>query len=389
MDLHGICPDEYRPVAEAFMQNFADGLETGAAIAITVDGQVVVDLWAGDADGHGRPWEHDTLVNVYSSTKTVAALCMLMLADRELLDFDAPVAHYWPEFAHHGKDRVLVRHVMAHTAGLPGFDPAPDTDTICDVDARAAQLADQELWLKPGETPAYHLMTQGYLQAEIFRRITGQAMADWLHDNVTGPLGADFHMTLPESEDHRVADLIVTAPPRSPDDNVFRAYGKEFSWDSLTAKAVMSGGLDPTHRARLTRRWRTAGIPSASGIGTARGLAQVHSVMACHGTVDGTSYLSPETVQLATIEQSAGVDQVLGDHVRYGMGFGIERKSRFTLPNPHTLFWTGWGGSLALIDLDAKTSIAYVTNQMHGDPGPDNRSTRIVDAFYAASARLH
>ena len=187
--------------------------ELGAAAAVTVDGELAVDIWAGAADAAGNPWQRDTIVNVYSTTKTMAAVCMLMLADRGELNFDAPVARYWPEFAQHGKGSVLVRHVMSHTAGLPGFVPPVLPPLLYDLDRVAAQLAGQQLWWEPGTKSGYHAITQGNLEGEILYRITGERMAEWFAREVADSLAADFWMSLPASEDDRVAELQLPPPP--------------------------------------------------------------------------------------------------------------------------------------------------------------------------------
>ena len=173
MDVQGTCADGFEPVRDAFVQNFDEGLEVGAAAAVTVDGEFVVDIWGGDSDPSGKPWQEDTIINVYSTTKTMAATCMLALADRGELDFNAPVAQYWPEFAQNGKEGVLVKHVMSHTAGVPGYEPPVTAEQIYDVDAMASQLAGQELWWEPGTMSGYHALSQGNLEGEILYRITG------------------------------------------------------------------------------------------------------------------------------------------------------------------------------------------------------------------------
>src|SRR5262245_48693622 len=218
MDIHGILDPKFAPVREAFLDNFAQGSEVGASVAVTVDGRPVVDLWAGDAVQGGAAWQRDTIVNVYSTTKTMASLCVLMLADRGALDLDAPVARYWPEFAQNGKDGVLVRHVMSHSAGLPGFEPPlASVEALYDWDGVCRNLAAQKPWWTPGEGSGYHAITQGYLQGELVRRITGRSIGTFFRDEVARPLGADFHIGLPAEHDARVGELVpppagLTAP---------------------------------------------------------------------------------------------------------------------------------------------------------------------------------
>ena len=300
MEIHGICKPGFEAVRDAFEANFAEGLEIGAAAAVTVDGEFVVDIWGGDADTDGTPWQRDTIVNVYSTTKTMAATCMLMLADRGELDFDAPVARYWPEFARNGKDGVLVRHVMAHTAGVPGFDPPITVEQLYDLDGVAANLAAQAPWWEPGTASGYHAISQGNLEGEILHRITGRRMADWFRTEVAEPLGADFWMSLPASEDPRVAEL---QPPVFSGDRL-TINGVEVSADSIAVKALLS--CPQTAREPATREWRAAEIPAAGGLGNARGIARIHAALACGGAVDGVRLMSEAGVRRALQEQTDG-----------------------------------------------------------------------------------
>ena len=380
MEINGICAPGFEAVREAFAKNFAEGLEVGAAAAVTVNGEPVVDIWAGDADPHGTPWAKDTIVNVYSSTKTMAATCMLILADRGELDFDAPVAQYWPEFAQNGKEGVLVRHVLSHTAGLPGFDPPVVAADLYDLDAIAKRLAAQALWWEPGTKSGYHAVTQGNLEGEILYRITGKRMGAWFRDEIAIPLGADFHMGLPASEDHRVAELVP--PPIIP---TMTAEGVEMNgvvlaFDSIAVRTLTSALLDATEPR--TREWRAAEIPAAGGLGNARSMARIHSMLANGGEVDGVRLLSESGALRGLEEQIDNVDEVLLLRLRHGLGFGLSLDGWVTSPNPRAMFWGGWGGSIAVVDFDAKVSIAYVMNRMDSELTGDVRGRRIVDAAY-------
>ena len=374
MEIHGICKPGFEAVRDAFAANFDEGLEVGAAATVTVDGEFVVDIWGGDADTEGTPWQRDTIVNVYSTTKTMAATCMLMLADRGELDFDAPVARYWPEFAQNGKEGVLVSHVMAHTAGVPGFDPPLATiEQLYDLEAVAANLAAQAPWWAPGTASGYHALSQGTLQGEILYRITGRRMADWFRTEVAEPLGADFWMSVPASEDHRVGALV---PPVF-SGNRLQVNGVEVAADSIAVRALLSAPMTATEPA--TRQWRAAEIPAAGGFGNARSVARIHAALACGGTLDGVRLMSEPGVRRALEEQTDGIDQVLMVRLRHGLGFGFQLGEAFTAA-PGQMFWGGWGGSLAAIDLDARLSVAYVMNRMDADLLGDVRGNRIVDA---------
>ena len=377
MDVHGHCDPEFSAVRDAFERNFAEGLELGAAAAVTVGGEEVVDLWAGDSDSAGNPWQRDTIVNVYSTTKTMAAVCMLILADRAELDFDAPVARYWPEFAQHGKESVLVRHVMSHTAGLPGFVPPVAPPMLYDLDLVAAQLAAQELWWEPGTKSGYHAITQGNLLGEILYRITGERMADWFMREVAGPLGADFWMSLPACEDDRVAELQLPPPPTGMEVN-----GVPVALDSIALRTLMSCPLNATEPR--TREWRVAEIPAAGGFGNARSIAAVHSVLANGGEVGGVRLLSEAGARRALEPQTDDVDQVLMLRLRHGLGFALDMEGFVKSPNPNHMFWGGWGGSLATVDFDAAMTVSYVMNRMDAELVGDARAGRLVDAAYAS-----
>ena len=379
MDVHGTCDDAFGPVRDAFVGNFEQGNEVGASVAVTHHGRPVVDLWAGDADQAGRPWEQDTIVNVYSTTKTMAATCVLMLADRGEIDLDAPVADLWPEFGANGKEGVLVRHVMSHSAGLSGFEPAITATDLYDWDRVCELLAAQAPWWEPGAKSGYHAITQGYLQGELVRRATGRSVGTFFREEVAGPLGADFHIGLPASEDHRVADLV---PP-----DLSAALGTgAIQPDTLAARTLLSCPLDATEPR--TRAWRGAEIPAAGGTGNARSVARVHSVLACGGEVDGVRLMSADGVERILEEQISGTDGVLGVPMRFGMGFGLMSDLIPLSPNKRSFFWGGWGGSLAVIDLDAEVSVAYVMNRMGDGLAGDVRGALVALAALGVANRL-
>jgi CubicO group peptidase (beta-lactamase class C family) len=374
---NGTCKPGFDAVRAAFEANFTAGLELGAAVAMTVDGEPVVDLWAGDADEAGRPWNEDTIVNVYSSTKTMAALCVLMLADRGRLDLDAPVADYWPEFAQRGKGGVLVRHVMSHSAGLPGFEPALLAEELYDWETVCANLAAQAPWWEPGSAFGYHAVSQGYLQGELVRRIDGRTLGTFFREEVAEPLGADFHIGLPASEDARVTDLVP--PPHPLMEELANAEP-----GSLAAR-MREGtpSLDGTETR--TRAWRAAEIPAGNGIGNARAIARVHAALAGDGTLDGVRLLGEDTLARIVEEQIRGLDVFTQMPGRFGMGFGLATEL-IPFPNPRTFFWGGWGGSIVVIDRDVRMSFAYVMNRMAQDLAGDVRGAGVIIAAYTALA---
>lgn len=375
--VHGACDDRFQAVADAFAANFAAGAEDGASVAVTVDGEMVVDLWGGNAVAESAetptaPWEQDTIVNVYSTTKTMAGLCMLMLADRGLLDFDEPVASYWPEFAANGKENVLVRNVMGHTAGLSGWSEPITVDVLYNGTESADLLAAQAPWWEPGTASGYHAITLGSLQGEIVRRITGQTLGHFFRSEVAEPLGADFHIGLDPQHDARVGELV---PPGG------SLAAADVSPDSIGFRTLANPLLTATEPR--TREWRAAEIPAAGGIGNARAVARIHSAVACGGSVDGVTLLSPEGIDAVFQEQSYDIDQVLGTKIRFGMGFGLPSEM-MPLPSPRSFYWGGWGGSIAVIDLDTRMSVSYVMNRMFPTLEGDLRGAALLMAAYAS-----
>jgi len=379
IEIHGTVAPGFEPVQEAFAKNFESGLERGASATVTLDGENVVDLWAGEADPSGRAWERDTIVNVYSTTKTMAALCVLMLADRGELDLAAPVARYWPEFAKNGKEAITISHVMSHAAGLSGFDPPLESvDVLYDWDACIDRLGAQAPWWEPGTASGYHAITQGYLQGEVVRRITGDTIGSFFRREVAEPLGADFHIGLPASEDARVAELVP--PSRGLGDSTDGGPPA----DSIAARTFAGAVL--TAKEPRTREWRGAEIPAAGGTGNARSVARIHSALACGGTVDGVRLLSEAGVARILEEQIRGVDLVMGAPLIFGNGFGLNNPEAPMSPNTRAFYWGGWGGSLAIIDLDARATISYVMNRMEADLLGDPRGARVAGAAFGALA---
>ncbi|MGW0705351.1 serine hydrolase domain-containing protein [Streptomyces sp. NPDC002643] len=359
-DIHGTCAERFAPVREALIASLG-GKDVGASVAVFVDGEPVVDLWGGYADAdRTTPWERDTISNVWSTTKPMAALCALVLADRGDLDLDAPVAAYWPEFAAAGKEGVLVRHVLSHTSGLHVFDAPTTIDDLYDWPTITARLAAQTPAWEPGTEGGYHAVTQGYLIGEIVRRVTGRSLGAFFAEEIAGPLGADFHIGLAEEHDHRVAPIIP--PPSSPPRGDRRP------------NPAISG------ETANTLAWRRAEIPAANGHGNARSVAAVQSVLACGGAARGVRLLSEKGCERALEEQFLGTDRVLGVPMRYGMGYGLHTGQ---LPHPRTCFWGGWGGSIVLVDFDARMSMAYTMNQMIDEGGlGDDRSFLLLAALY-------
>jgi CubicO group peptidase (beta-lactamase class C family) len=382
-EVQGVCDERFGAVRQALAESL-DQDDVGASAAVYLDGEPVVDIWGGYADADRTiPWQRDTITNVFSTTKTMVALCALILADRGDLDFDAPVARYWPEFGAAGKDGVLVRHVLAHTAGLPDFDGPLSAGDLYDWGAVTARLAAQAPRWEPGTLAGYHSLTQGFVLGEVIRRITGRSAGAFFAGKVAGPLGADFHIGLPAEHDHRVAPLL--APPSSPSGDWVAspasASAPSGDWVASPASAAQDAGTrsdaDAGPGIRVSdansRAWRRAQIPAAAGFGNARSVAAVQSVLAGGGTARGVRLLSAAGCEPARQEQYRGVDQVLGTSMRWGMGYGIFDRS---------VGWGGWGGSLVMVDLDARMTVSYVMNQMLDQSLGDYRGLGIVMVAY-------
>ena len=373
MEAQGYCADKFAAVREAFQENFVTDDELGASACVVHDGEVVVDLWGGCSAPNGEPWQKDTIVNVYSTTKTMAAVCMLMLADRGLIDFDAPVARYWPEFAQNGKEGVLVRHVMSHSAGLAGFDSRIEIEELYNWDDICDRLARQAPWWEPGTASGYHAITQGYLQGEILRRVDGRSLGTFFREEIATPLNVDFHIGLDSQHDARVGEMV---PPSTRMDQI---PGDPESVATRTFRSAALTGLEPQ-----TRAWRAAEIPAAGGIGNARAVARVHGALAAGGALDGVRLMAPEIVEMARQQQTNGKDLVLRVWMLFGLGFGLMNPRNPFTPSPGAFYWGGWGGSIAVVDPDTRTAIAYVMNRMGESTLGDQRSARIIQATYAA-----
>jgi CubicO group peptidase (beta-lactamase class C family) len=369
----GFTHDLFAAVRTQFETNLANGSDVGASFCATFEGETVVDLWGGFADeARTRPWKRDTIVNVYSTTKTMTALTALLIADRGQLDFDAPVARYWPEFAAAGKERVKVSHLMSHSAGLSGWKEPLKKDDIYDWEKMTSLLAKQAPYWEPGTASGYHALTQGYLVGEVVRRITGKSLGTVFREEIAGPLGADFHIGLPASEDARVADLIPPPPGGAIGD------GEQ---NELQANMSRNPGIDVS--ATRTRAWRGAEIPAGGGTGNARAVAEIHTILANGGVAKGRRFMSEAGCRKALELQIEGTDLILAQPVRLGLGFGLPG-SMLPLPNPNSIFWGGYGGSLALIDMDARTTFAFAMNKMAATNSGDMRAFGLCMAMWQA-----
>lgn len=337
-----------------------------------------MDLWAGHADAaRTRPWERDTIVNVYSTTKVMTAIAALVLVDRGSIDLDAPVATYWPEFAQAGKEKLPVRYLFSHMSGLAGFEEPVSLETLYDWDACTGLLAAQAPWWEPGAQCGYQAVTHGYLLGELVRRVTGKSLGTFSREEVAQPLGADFHIGLDASLDARVGELIP--PPEE-------GWGEEPEPGSIGAKLGNVPVGETLVAASSTRAWRAAEIPAVNGHGNARSVARIGSAMACGGAVEGVRLMSRETVDQAIEEQIEDFDLTVPEmRVRYCLGFALGCDSIWMPilgPSPRAFFWGGYGGSFCVMDPDARVSYGYVMNRMLNEWTGAFRSDPLAAALY-------
>ncbi|MGW0391129.1 serine hydrolase domain-containing protein [Streptomyces sp. NPDC003042] len=382
MDVQGTVAEGFEPVRDAFVRNFEVLGDRGAAVAVYRDGRRVVDLWAGtkDAEGGGSgPWEADTAQVVRSATKGVAAAVPLLLHQRGLLDLDAPVGTYWPEFKAGGKEQVRVRDLLAHRAGVPALDrgltPAQAVDGISGPRAVAAQ---RPLW-EPGTAHGYHAQTYSWLLSELVLQVTGVSLGTWLAEHVTGPLGLDFWIGLPDAETGRVGRVAPVDPPEHagslktrPRRNVSEAYADPAS---LTRRAFAA--IDPLPDENAPA-YRAAELPASAGIGTARALAGFYAAL-LGDTQDGARLFTASTAALAATELSSGPDRVLVVNTRFGPGYMLHGPAS-PLLSPASFGHPGRGGSLAFADPEAGIGFGYVTNALAKSVTADPRAQALVRA---------
>ncbi|MGO4258282.1 serine hydrolase domain-containing protein [Marmoricola sp. RAF53] len=354
MTVDGTCTEAFDPLRSLLAENLTTGEDRGAALAVVHDGELVVDLWGGEARA-GVPWTRDTITQVWSVTKTMAALALLTQVDNGLIDLDAPVARYWPAFAAHGKDAVLVRQLLGHTSGVPGWTAPVTVEDICELEKSEALLAEQEPWYPPGSAPAYQIVCHGHLVDGVVRGATGRTVAEILHEDVMAPLGGGFRLGVPEDELDLCADL-SNPPPSNLD---YAALGP----DHFLIRTILNPLLAPEDVCN-TPAWRRSAVGGAGGHGNARGIAQAQALVSHGGEYGGLRLLSPETAARVLEVQADGVDQVLSVPVRFGMGYGLPMATAPAVPQGRVCWWTGYGGAIVVNDLDRRTTLAYTPNKL-------------------------
>jgi CubicO group peptidase (beta-lactamase class C family) len=407
VDLGGSCEPGFEPVQEMLVANIESGVELGASLYVTVDGDPVVDLWGGWRDRQKTdPWTEDTIVNVFSATKCVTSLAVLTLVDRGEIDVDAPVAQYWPEFGQNGKEGVLVRHILSHTSGVSAWEQPFRPSDAFDWAASTSKLARQALWFEPGSVGCYHASNFGHLNGEVVRRVTGKTLGTYIAEEIAGPLDADFLLGVPDGDFGRIAPVCLppgreptsTGPPPAPTDPDIL--------DSLRYKTMLGGfsypreGVPEMSVLANTAEWRRAEIGASNGHCNARGLGRILSSITNGGVSRGVRLMSPETIDLIFREQFAGVDLYVNLPLRWGMGYALSGpedaesepwRMKFVPPGSKLCYWAGWGGSFATMDVERKITITYAMNQLHLGPDPSKRANEIppayTDLIYACAER--
>jgi len=380
--IEGLCDARFEGVREAFARNFAESGELGASVAVALGGELVVDLWAGHVDrDRTQPWERDTLVLVYSSTKGVVSLAAHMLADRGLIDFEAPVADVWPEFAQAGKETLPLRYLLTHQAGLPVVDEELPVGAELEWDIMAGALARQAPVWEPGEKTGYHAATFGWLVGEVIRRVDGRSVGTFIREEIAEPLGVEFLLGFGPEEDNRVSDLHLAQVPAEELPSLAAAALLEPT--SLAARAFNIAPRGP-NKGRNSRAYRGSEQPGSNGHTNARALATIYGALGSGGAWQGHRLLSEEAIRLAGTPQLEGRDIILQTPVRRTLGYMMPVPG---LPDPrgeNAFGHAGMGGSLGFCDPDRGLGFGYAMNQMWTNTlaADDPRANGLARAVY-------
>ena len=324
MRVHGWCEPAFAAVGNAFERGFAERGELGAAVAVHLNGQLVVDLWGGDADSEaGSAWQEDTIAHVYSVSKPLVATCALLLADRGELDLDAPVARYWPEYAQAGKEQTLVRHLLAHQTGILALREPQPPEALLDWDRLTGLLAAAAPLWEPGTKHGEEAGFYGHLVGEVVRRVDGRSVGRFFAEEIAEPWGLDFHIGLDTAEQARVARLV---DPQGSWRQSVRDDPRRWVEASLDNPPGMLD-VDVVNSAA----YRTAEIPAVNGHGTARAIARFYGGLAAGGELDGVRLLQSATVEDAFRPQASGRDELLEDDAVWSLGFRVDDGESFGL----------------------------------------------------------
>jgi CubicO group peptidase (beta-lactamase class C family) len=385
IEIHGSCASRFGKVRDAFEQNFALRNEVGAAVAAWVDGELVVNLWAGSADAAGtRPWREDTLATVLSGTKGLTSTCVHQLAERGEIDLYAPVARYWPEFGQAGKEAITLAMVMSHRSGVIGPRTRMPWEKVADWDFVCEQLAAAEPWWEPGTAQGYHMTTFGFIVGEVFRRVTGRTVGQYLRTEIAEPLGADVHIGMSRAEQRRCADLVSKPTIREMLADVNApGYPTSLAEHPKAGLAVSMGfAPDDELESNDLELWRELEFPGTNAQVSALGLATFYNALAQE------KLLSRKHMDLVRVSQGGfETDLVLGRRVAdHGWGLGYMLNQRCVNgPNPWIFGHGGLGGSFGFVDLEHRIGYAYVMNRYDATKAnADPRSVALSNEIYAA-----
>jgi len=376
LNIAGDCAEPFASVADAFKSNFHNHGDIGASVCVYQHGEKVVDLWGGYADAaRSRLWEKDTLVNVWSTTKGMMALCVARLADQGLLDIDRPVADYWPAFAANGKESITVGQLFSHQGGLCGPDTQIAREVLLDTEKFSAILAAQKPQWPVGERSGYHALSIGPLGDGLFKHAIGKTVGEYFRDEIAQPFGVDFHIGLPESEEGRVAEIVHDGNPQ--------AGGSE-NYNEFETQAISNAALSPY--LANERAWRAQGTPSAGGQGNARSIATIYSALATDRRLNGVEIISEKALSASTSIQIDNEDLVLKFPMSWGVGFAMNKSMGLYGTNPKTFGHHGWGGSFGFADPGKGLGVAFAMNYMR-EPldAPDPRLMSLTKAIFESA----
>ncbi len=378
--VYGEVASGFERVKDAFAANFENNGEVGAACSAYHRGEKVVDLWGGVADQEsGRPWAEDSMVMVASSTKGATAICANLLVQRGELDLDAPVALYWPEFAAAGKQDIPVRCLLSHQVGLPVLDKPLAIEEYLAWEPPVKALAAQSPVWEPGTTHGYHAMTYGWLVGEVVRRISGRSLGTFFADEVAGPLGLDFWIGLPASEESRVSPMIEI-DLEDPEIEPKGERAREMLAAATDTKSYLTREQTTTPLDMHAREFRAAELPAGNGITDARSLARMYASLIGDG-VDGVRLFTDETVRRASTALSDGRDEVMGIHSRFGAGFYLYMEGS-NMVQDGVFGHGGAGGSIGFADPKADIGFGYVMNKMQMVGDDDPRTVSLAQAVH-------
>ena len=380
-EIQGVYDARFERVAHELAGNIESGREVGASLYLNVEGETLIDIWGGWKDReHTARWDEGTIVNVFSGSKTVTSLAALMLVDRGKLDVNAPVADYWPEFAQNGKEKLLVRQLMGHTAGLSGWEVPFSYPDAIDVAASTAKLAAQAPWWEPGSASGYHASTYGHLLSELVRRVSGQTLREFIAAEIAGPLGADFYLGVTDADFGRVATVYPVEDGPAPESaqKAVPVTPAEVI-NAKTRAGSFAGTMGDPFSVFNSPEWRRTEFGGSSGHANARGLGRIVSALTNRGTSRGVRLLTPGTIDLIFEEQASGIDMYYNKPIRWGIGYALadELDNKrgplpFLRPGAKTAYWYGTGGACAIADVERGVTFAYAMNQCYSGRGQLN-----------------